>query len=105
MKRKLIACLLALMLCLSLCACGAYRGGAGMNNAYTNDGTGDTNRTGTTNGTGMTNGTGGTERSGGTYGTDMVPDKNDGIVRDGNADDGVVDSTLPMTSPNVTRNP
>ena len=89
MKRKLIACLLALLLCLSLCACGAA-----MNRGNTS-----ADRSGGTNRTDVTNGTGGAD------GTDMVHDKNDGIVRDGNADDGIVDSVLPTASPRETRHP
>ena len=86
MKRKLIACLLALLLCLSLCACGAMRGGTGMNDRNTTNGTGMNDRD-TTNG------------------TDMTPDTDDGVIHDGNAEDGIVDEEHPKSSPDVTRNP
>lgn len=86
MKRKLIACLLALLLCLSLGACGAMRGGTGMNDRNTTDGTGMDDRDTTS-------------------GSDMIPDTDDGVIRDGNAEDGIVDDEHPKSSPNVTRNP
>ena len=79
MKNKAIAMLLVLLLCLSLCACGSYR------NSY---GTDTMDRNGTN------------ENS-----IDMTPDIGDGMVRDNNANDGVVDGSLAVPSPNVTRNP
>ena len=97
MKRKLIACLLALLLCLSLGACGAMRGGTGMYDRDTTNGTGMNDRN-TTNGTGMN------DRDT-TSGSDMIPDTDDGVIRDGNAEDGIVDDEHPKSSPNVTRNP
>ena len=74
-KRKLIACLLALLLCLSLCACGAMRGGTGIKGRDT------------------------------TTSADTVPDTDDGFIEDGRADDGIVGDEDPASSPNVTRNP
>lgn len=97
MKRKLIACLLALLLCLSLGACGAMRGGTGMNDRNTTNGTGMNDRN-TTEGTGM-------DDRDTTSGSDMIPDTDDGVIRDGNAEDGIVDDEHPKSSPNVTRNP
>lgn len=90
-KRKLIACLLALVLCASLCACGAMRSGAGMKDR-------DTTRDTEMNGRGTTNGAG-------TNGGGMISDTDDGVVEDGSAADGIVDDERPMSSPNVTRNP
>ena len=74
-KRKLIACLLALLLCLSLCGCGSMRGGTGLKDRNS------------------------------TTGAETLPDTDDGVIEDGRAEDGIVGDEYPAASPNVTRNP
>lgn len=79
MQRKLIAMILALALCLLLCACGSVR----MQNGTAYDRSGD---------------------NAADYGTDMMPDPEDGYVDERNADNGLV-GTTPAPSPRATHNP
>ena len=106
MKRKVLVMFLALLLCVSLCACGSYRANEGMNdNGMTNNGN---NGTGADRAGGSYNGTG----SNGTNGNgmnnqdmDVMPDAEDGFVDDNNGDNGILDGELSMPSPNVTQRP
>ena len=77
MKRKILIIALALLLCLSLCACGNTR------TSYNKD-------------YGMT------DKSGMNGSTERVPDVKDGYVGNNNADDGVIVDNLPSPSPNLT---
>lgn len=108
MKRQVLSMVLALLLALSLSACGSYRNMDGMDNrSVTDNGTTGTNgsRTnGRTNGDAYTDGTAGNGTVGNT-GTDMMPDPEDGYVDDNNADDGVVDAKNPAPSPKVSTRP
>lgn len=73
MKRKVLVIVLALMLCLSLCACGSYRTSYDAND----------------------NGMNGQN-------TDRMPDAKDGYVVDDNGTNGILDGDLTSPSPNVT---
>lgn len=84
MKRKAIAALLVLLLCLSLCACGMRQNGTSTDPADRNYGT-DGNM------------------------TDWTSENGDGTVGYGTARDGVVGTTpvpgTPIPSPHTTHTP
>ena len=82
MKRKLTAGMLALLLCLSLCACGSMR-------SYTD----------------RTPGMGTDRDSTSGYASERMPtpDPEDGYVEDGTADDGVLDENSAAPSPSITK--
>ena len=76
MKRRILALILALLLCFTLCACGSYR-----SNDYTKE-----------NGTARDD-------------MDRTPDAEDGFIEDDNGSDGILDGTLSIPSPNVSHRP
>ena len=76
MKRKILVMILALLLCVSLCACGSYRANDNrMDDAATREN------------------------------TDMMPDAKDGYVDDDSGTDGILNGDLSMPSPNVSHRP
>lgn len=86
MKRKALVMILALLLCLLLCACGSYKEDRVL--PTREPGAGVTDRNGVTDQT-----------------DDGMPDAKDGYVDDGNAADGVVDENPGTPSPSITHKP